>query len=147
MTAPIARLAWQRPEVTPVVGPNHDLFVKVLAHIERKPEAWQQNFWSRFTDDEDRPLACGTAHCFAGWAIAIAEGVNLTSNRDEEILPWAYRLLGIPGDFERYYDSRPEAPHLFDGSNTLDDLYRLSADILGIDETVLRDKVAAEVAS
>jgi hypothetical protein len=45
-------------------GPNHELFVKVLAQIEREPQRWSQSSFAAQLD-------CGTAFCFAGWATAI----------------------------------------------------------------------------
>jgi hypothetical protein len=136
-------------------GPNHDLFVKVLAQIEREPERWEQSTYSHNGD-------CGTAYCFAGWAATLTGGkwvssTTLVPQREDagkpvysEIACWpgsttawdrAIRVLGI--DFKDAFGERG----LFEGGNTLNDLYRLSADILGIDEQVLRDKVAAEVSS
>lgn len=42
--------------------------------------------------------------------------------------------------------SRQSSTPLFNAANTLCDLYRISAQHCGLDEQVLRDKVAAEVA-
>jgi hypothetical protein len=114
---------------TEAAGPNHDLFVRVLAQIEKHPETWNQRAF------------CGTAMCFAGHAVALSGEEWTDDNR-------AAALLGIPA----WYDpSRPSSAfypdHIFEGDNTLSDLYVKSADILGLDEQVLRDKVAAEVAS
>lgn len=124
---------------------NDALFVDVLAHIEHKPETWDQNYWSRTVDDDEKPLACGTAHCFAGWAIAIAEGVDLTSNSDSEVLPWAHQLLGMSGDPWDNYFEEEQGRHLFRESNTLDDLYEISAEQMGVAVEVLRDKVQDRV--
>ena len=116
-----------RTEAPVVEGPNHELFVQVLAQIERTPERWRQQFYQSRTP-------CGTAFCFAGWAIALTEGPD--------------------GELERYFDSMKaekllginDPMHgLFFATNTKDDLYRISAHLMGLDEQVLRDKVAAEV--
>ena len=110
-------------------GTNDELFVKVLAQIEREPQRWDQSDFGMHLD----PTDCGTAFCFAGWAVHLsgrsraewAEHVNLDSE-----------VLGL----------RPtEASRLFFCHNNLNDLYRVSAAFMGIDEQVLRDKVAAEL--
>ena len=135
-------------------GPNHELFVKVLAQIEREPENWDQRMWAT-----QRP--CGTSYCFAGYACVLSghefrfeiEGGygtvmpngSITSaaiRGGRDVVALAAELLGIPVQGLTYDDEG-----LFVAGNTLDDLYRISADILGIDETVLRDKVAAEATS
>lgn len=132
-----------------MTAPNHELFVKVLAQIEREPQAWDQQQFAHKRD-------CGTAYCFAGWA-CVLDGwqfyidthpnsgvIGLVVERGEEsecASDVAEDLLGIGG----WGDD--DHPHLFDSGNTLADLYRLSADLLGVDEQVLRDKVQAEVAA
>jgi hypothetical protein len=117
--------------MTETDGPNHQLFVDVLAQIEKHPETWDQDTF------------CGTAMCFAGHAVALA-GEQWTC--DER----AADLLGIPRWFSDEYvvahGSHFYPDHPFGGDNTLHDLYRISADILGIDPGVLREKVAATVA-
>lgn len=123
-------------------GPNADLFVQVLAQIEAQPEQWNQEVWGPSDPD------CGTACCFAGWTPRVL-GLPVVRNYvgDLHVSAAAPGLLGVDadcinGDCEHAHDW-----NLFYGGNTLDDLYRISADILGIDETVLREKVAAEVAA
>jgi|SRR5580765_737583 hypothetical protein len=46
---------------------NVELAQDVLGHIELHPETWDQKWWA-----SKRP-ACETSHCFAGWAVVIAE--------------------------------------------------------------------------
>lgn len=112
-------------------GPNTELFIKVLAQIEKHPETWDQATFG---------YGCGTPKCFAGWAVHLS-GVELAASATMSVT--AERLLGLPGP--TYIDC-VEQQHLFDADNTFDDLYRISADLLGLDEQVLREKVAAEVA-
>lgn len=120
--------------MTPTVeGPNHELFVQVLAQIEREPQRWNQSLYV---------TSCGTAHCFAGWACQL-NGKSIDH----------YGFVGL-GDSRTLADDAADKSlnidgweaGLYCGDNSLDDLYRISADILGIDEQVLREKVAAEVA-
>ena len=44
---------------------NVDLFVRVLAQIEKHPETWNQSVWD-----------CGTAACFAGWTVRLGAAVD-----------------------------------------------------------------------
>lgn len=132
----------------PVV--NDALFVAVLAQIEREPETWDQGDWG--------PIGpvCNTSYCFAGWA-AVLSGAKQRflvdgngdvlaqfGRRKEKVSAAAVRLLGIKPELRSWYDD--SASHLFDESNDLDDLYRISAAEMGIAESTLREKVAAEVA-
>lgn len=45
--------------------PNAELAYKVLDHIDAHPESWDQNIWD-----------CGTAACFAGWAVRFSGGAT-----------------------------------------------------------------------
>lgn len=131
---------------TTSTGPNHSLFVDVLAQIEREPQTWRQAMWRT-----DTP--CGTSYCFAGHAVNIAEpqawvgAEPLTPGRSMR----EFYLLGdkqFAGDRARQLlgiDDKP-AGDLFMATNSLADLYRISAEVLGVDEQTLREKVAAVVA-
>jgi hypothetical protein len=129
-------------------GPNHSLFVQVLAQIEREPRTWDQGMWATRRE-------CGTSYCFAGHACVLTghefrffEGIPYGDEREtssilrngRDVVSLAVELLGLPA-----FKPLPDI-ELFHEENTLDDLYRISADILGLDEQVLREKVAAEVA-
>lgn len=127
-------------------GPNTDLFVAVLAQIEKHPETWDQMSYKNL---------CGTAHCFAGWVCVLneerfADGIRLEASKNTERFGTHYApqvAIGLLGIEDSAWGHWLEDPgDLFNESNTLDDLYRISADLLGLDEQVLRDKVAAEVA-
>lgn len=45
---------------------NVKLLQRVLAHIEADPAHWDQDAWAV------QAPGCGTAYCFAGWAVALA---------------------------------------------------------------------------
>lgn len=47
--------------------PNTQLAYAVLDHIDAHPEQWNQATWWKQTE-------CGTAGCFAGWAVALTGG-------------------------------------------------------------------------
>lgn len=124
--------------------PNTQLFIDVLAQIEREPEKWDQGKWRS---------ACGTSHCFAGWAIQITEPLTVWS-KAWCIGGMSYKIRTEKGGWRQadrqacdYLGLPIDDQELFSPGNTLDDLYRISADLLGLDETVLREKVAAEVGS
>lgn len=122
---------------------NHELFVKVLAHIVAHPESWRQGTWGQKTE-------CGTVACFAGWACVLSPEVKRINwsyaRADGQTIPRkAEEILGI--DDASIIDDDIDEKYLFDGDNNMDDLYEISAYFMGIDEQVLRDKVADRVAS
>lgn len=55
-------------EISEAAGTNDELFVAVLAQIERRPEEWDQQFW------------CGSARCFAGWTCTLSGYERLTGS-------------------------------------------------------------------
>jgi hypothetical protein len=129
-------------------GPNHDLFIDVLARVERDPAAWNQGTWG-YSDSQ-----CGTVACFAGHAV-VESGVPhswqevavdggsvyrvLRPDSGLHVRDQAQRLLGLTHD---------QASRLFYETNTrLDSLYRTCASILGVDPDVLRDKVQDRLTS
>ena len=92
-----------------------------LEHITTHPEEWNQGVWAAKT-------ACGTACCLAG-GVVLRAGIPLrwkTDNtadyteRGVEISTEAQRLLGL---------SYSDAGELFGGGNSLDDLWRIAADV------------------
>lgn len=128
---------------TEATGPNHDLFVRVLAQIEKHPETWNQQTYGH---------ECETGRCFAGWTVTLEGGQyidrNLVAVPEDAGFPtyrelysyahdatpglttvWdrAIRLLGVT------HDQVFEDTHLFNSLNSLDDLYRISASICGLD--------------
>lgn len=126
-------------DTTPDVRtPNHQLFVDVLAQIEKHPETWDQR---AFPSRGGPP--CGTSFCFAGHAVARSgeEWQFDAGRRAAELLGIEWRTPRVDGAVE-WMLGNP----LFDANNTLDDLYRISAELLGLDEQVLRDKVRDAVA-
>jgi hypothetical protein len=135
-------------DTTAVQGVNDELFIAVLAQIEKHPETWDQGVWRS---------ACGTSFCFAGWALHLSGIQWVAPLRNEAMYRYvhtevgtrpawavAVELLGLP-----YLDDflEPEEGRLlFSPLNTFAQLYRISADLMGVDETVLREKVAARAA-
>jgi hypothetical protein len=118
-------------------GPNADLFVAVLAQIEKHPETWVQDFYR-----------CDSGRCFAGWATELSgvpwlqpdvleNSFVIFKGRAMSCRGAAMALLGI--DFQ-------SSLRLFSGANTLHDLYRQSAELMRVAVTELREKVAAVVA-
>jgi len=111
--------------------PNAALAYRVLDHIDANPLEWDQRVWQ-----------CGSAACFAGWAVRLSGG-TLTSERGipevtegpEDIvgLPVdeaAYAVLGMDADIAGDFGNEDD-DWLFDEDNTRDDLGRLVAEIFG----------------
>ena len=111
-----------------MTAPNTELAYRVLDQIDAHPENWNQNEWQ-----------CGTAACFAGWAIRLSGGTmsgsqydvwvadGLPELRGEQASRAAESLLGLPvGEYDNCDDE-----HLFDPDNTREDLGRLVAEIFG----------------
>jgi hypothetical protein len=135
---------------------NDALFVKVLAQIEKHPETWTQSLWR-----------CSSGMCFAGWACDLtgaqwcaaadsfdSDEILATSPQEDSAYDWdgrwcvppesrAAAVLGLASAGDLCAPRRG----LFNADNSLDDLYRISAEHMGIDAQVLRDKVRAEAAS
>lgn len=62
--------------MAPTEGVNVTLLREVMDHILAHPELHNQAVWAKKT-------ACGTAHCFAGWACELS-GLEM-NNREIEI--------------------------------------------------------------
>jgi hypothetical protein len=107
---------------------NVPLLLRTLEHIEAHPEEWNQEKWH-----------CGSAYCFAGHAATLSGAVFVTTPGDPDPDDTIH-VLG-PGDDKPhavyYYAAGAlgldpygrAADRLFDGSNTLDDLRRVVADL------------------
>ncbi|XVQ07305.1 hypothetical protein ACQP1W_32450 [Spirillospora sp. CA-255316] len=112
----------------PPSTPNVDLLKRTLAHIEAHPEEWDQNEWCTELD-------CGTAYCFAGWAIKLDGRATFTAVNDfvidedgtsQDTDDYAAGLLGIKS-LERA--ERDCEEHLFAADNSLDDLRRIVGEL------------------
>lgn len=105
-------------------APNAELAYKILDQIDAHPETWQQGVWD-----------CGTAACFAGWAVRLAGGkVDLRDGvLDPLVIDGPEELVGleIPDAAEVALSASCVSPNLFDGSNTREDLGWLVAEIFG----------------
>jgi hypothetical protein len=129
-----------------VTTPNAELAYKVLDHIDAHPEQWDQKAWLKGTD-------CGTAACFAGWAVVLA-GHDVTFDTEPEadgshyyatidgsgsrtVSATAARDLGIEDAFVPCRNCAgcgytSDASHdLFDSDNDREDLGRIVAEIFG----------------
>jgi hypothetical protein len=123
--------------------PNAELAYRVLDHIDRNPEQWDQQNWFRETK-------CGTAACFAGWAVVLTGGdveVNASGDWKSVTLDGEeFRYFNIAGlnalgiETDEVPDSKHDCPcgcggteidQLFDGANTRSDLGRIVAEIFG----------------
>ena len=84
---------------------NRELFYRVAAHIEDHPGLYDQKTWRWHT-----VTGCGTAHCIAGTAVAMAWGEKAWPGEQSDrvidpatgslVLVWraAQRLLGLGDD-------------------------------------------------
>lgn len=117
--------------------PNAELAYRVLDHIDAHPKNWDQHHW------------CGTAKCFAGWAVELS---GETPDHNQEIggvhvSQRAAELLGFESEFdmgqfaEAKYEERggefdvdgyaTEDLDLFSAVLTREDLDRVVAEIFG----------------
>lgn len=55
----------------PPSGVNEPLLREVVTYMKLHPETWSQEKWAHRTD-------CGTTHCFAGWTVTLATGLEWT---------------------------------------------------------------------
>lgn len=131
--------------------PNLELILDTLAAIERDPASWRQGAWAVRTE-------CGTAYCFAGHAVNLS-GVELGWDRADRVygpltlesdeFADVLEAAVFAADGRFVYDharhvlglTSGQAGNLFCPINDLDSLYSICAGILGLDTTVLRDKV------
>jgi hypothetical protein len=117
-----------------VTTPNAELAYRILDHIDAVPEQWDQREW------------CGTAKCFAGWAVDLSgerpddfgmvNGVHV-AERAAQLLgfasttamdDYAIEVLGIEVDDNEEPSERFD---LFCATNTREDLGHLVAEIFG----------------
>jgi len=117
--------------------PNKVLLQQTLTYIKRYPDTWYQGDWSLQTD-------CGTAHCFAGWAVKLG---GVTLDEDDEVLRAS---LPSPDELQKHIDDDPASPgyvhvsvaarhllgltpeqaeELFSGANAVEDLERIVAEL------------------
>lgn len=116
-----------------MTSPNATLAYAVLDQIDARPDLWNQHEW------------CGTAMCFAGWAVELS-GARANGNGmigDLHVADLAARLLGFEDEIEineagreaTYPDGLPDGDHdeyeLFSACNKREDLGRLVAAIFG----------------
>jgi hypothetical protein len=80
---------------------NTALFEKIAAAIEEQPHLYNQRFWGLDPEDAEEEL-CDTAHCVAGWAVWLEDGVHCddlgyvpAGPTDIHVRDRAIELLGI----------------------------------------------------
>jgi hypothetical protein len=116
-----------------VTAPNAALAYAVLDQIDAHPETWNQGTWD-----------CGTAACFAGWAVrlaggevdplTVATGDPIVATGPEEIVGLAVDLAAervLRSNCRIEADDACDDEDLFYASNTRADLGRLVAEIFG----------------
>lgn len=150
-----------------------DQFVKVLSHIEMEKASWFQPQWGEaklpeeidnYLESDEIPAevvaGCASSHCMAGWTCVLNDvplkwqkavdwdvetrkmvGVAWTEGTKDGrlISEVAAELLGIDNDGLHGFAD------LFEADNSLDDLYRISAGLLGMDEQELRRLVQENI--
>jgi hypothetical protein len=95
---------------------NIENYLATLAAVEANPEHWNQREW------------CGTSHCFAGFAAALAGIEEAVVHRESVVARKACEFLGIAENSD--WDS-----YLFDARRSLED-FRAVADALKSGNTV-----------
>jgi hypothetical protein len=111
--------------------PNAELAYKVLDHIDAHPEQWNQGDWLGKT-------SCGTAGCFAGWAVVLAGLDLLFDEPDPEFPDYSPALFVIGADGQRDIPSAArdvlglkESGFLFSPVNTRKGLGIIVAELFG----------------
>ena len=135
--------------------PNKALLRQTLDYIRAHETDWIQNHWIMPAEDREDP-SCGTAYCFAGWAVALSgykverngcvgidqlpPGVGHRLDTEDNVFQSGYvgglaaecgdvaaALLDIDG-FGRMPHHKC---HLFCGHNGMADLERIVAELCG----------------
>lgn len=123
---------------------NRVLLTKTLEHIRANPTTWVQNDW--ITADNSADPGCGTAYCFAGWAVVLSGysiGADALITLDQlapdlmhrlaDEKAYIHRRAGVPQvavhslatillDIPRWHGCDGRHHHLFCGGNSLDQL-------------------------
>ncbi len=104
--------------------PNAELAYMVLDQIDAHPETWNQGTWD-----------CGTAACFAGWAVRISGGVSEERVIDTYVVAGPEHVVDRPvstaAELLLRHSCGTAEGDLFDPFNTREDLGRLVAEIFG----------------
>lgn len=105
--------------------PNAELAYAVLDQIDAHPETWNQGIWD-----------CGTAACFAGWAVRLSGGRSLNIDMETRVISGPEHIVGLPveeaaEELLGYSQLGDIDDDLFDGCNTRERLGLLVAEIFG----------------
>lgn len=103
---------------------NADLAQRTLAAIEADPAHWNQKSWVS---------ECGTAWCFAGWAVRIHDGIDPDARTP--IQHKAEQALGLDP-----WLAKP----LFAGSNTLGELREMVAQYAAAEDESALEHIASD---
>jgi hypothetical protein len=117
--------------VTAPTTPNAELAYKILDQIDAHPETWNQGTWD-----------CGTAACFAGWAVRLSGGISDPDGYDSNVVDGPAYLIGMTVDeaarevlgssgWTPSTVDPDEEDWLFSAGNDRADLGRLVAEIFG----------------
>jgi hypothetical protein len=123
--------------------PNAELAYRVLDQIDAHPEQWDQTRWWKAADMPSG-VSCGTAGCFAGWAVSLSGGRIARGGHDctarvesglgklngDYVPVAAAALLGLPMQ-DPWSEDEAENLALFHENNTREDLGRLVEEIFG----------------
>lgn len=111
---------------------NVELANLVLKEIKAHPDEWEQNSWAYRNE-------CGTAYCFAGWAVKIARPDAVFQWRNDSHVLGVGHASTVEVGGDRFPVTLPiqdfaqqllelnslQATVLFAGGNHLDDLERI----------------------
>lgn len=114
------------PEITtpPPRCTNPELMRQTLAHIEAYPDTWNQRTWATPPSG-----ACGTAYCFAGWAVALT-GARIDAE-DETV-----EVESLPEDVRRRLREY-HAVYRYEGDAYIPTVARVALGIAHADADVL----------
>lgn len=106
-------------------APNAELAYQVLDQIDAHPETWNQRVWD-----------CGTAACFAGWAVRLSGCRVRTDNFLAEIVAGPKELIGrtvcdAAGVVLRSDGYGPDGTDLFSPDNDREALGEIVYEIFG----------------
>jgi hypothetical protein len=115
--------------------PNAELAYRVLDHIDAHPEQWNQGVYIG-------PADCGTAACFAGWAVLLsgaeprfyAPGVSTADvvvDGRVRAVPDLAQEVNSASRWVEAGDGYSDDIDLFDPYNSREDLGRLVEEIFG----------------
>lgn len=109
---------------------NVPLLRKALEHVTAHPEEWDQGVWAK------RSSQCGTQYCLAGTVVVLSGEFRAQWSSTNYSTEFTHYCTRVDND-DCLYDIQDtainllntDAYHLFNGSNTLRDLWELAAEM------------------